>query len=175
MDFSSKCCILEVGKGMNSSLNKLSLMNNEQRIVQLFHDLNNQWNLNYRFEWGKKKRSLGTCNWGTKTIYIHRAFLQVPWEDLENTLRHEFAHALDARARGYSRHDAVWRNWCLVTGCRPDRCTQVDSKLLPPAKYSWVCPQHGVIASSHRQSKLKYRCAQCKSPVTQKLSAYELA
>jgi predicted SprT family Zn-dependent metalloprotease len=134
-------------------------------LEQLFIKLNSQYALGYKFAWGKKKRALGTCNYRKKIIFISRNFLQLPIETLENTMRHEFAHALDARERGVSAHDANWRKWCTVVGCRPERTTNVPKELKPQPKYYWVCNEHGKLHGVHRRSNKKYRCAKCKQAV----------
>jgi predicted SprT family Zn-dependent metalloprotease len=143
-------------------------ISNETKIAhlqRLFTEINTQYSLGYTFVLGNKKRSLGTCNWGKKWIIISRNYLQLPLEELEDTLKHEFAHALDARERGYSKHDNNWRKWCYVVGCRPNRTTNVPKELRPEPKYYWVCSEHGRLRGAHRKSNAFYRCAKCKTQV----------
>lgn len=66
------------------------------------------------------KDTFGTCNFVNKVISLSRRHVEEDeFEVVEDTLRHELAHALDAKIRGYSNHDKHWRKCARIMGATP--------------------------------------------------------
>src|SRR6516162_3752943 len=92
------------------------------------------------FAFNRRKRRLGQCVFPTKDrpgrieLSVHWVELAPP-EDLEDTIRHEIAHAL---AGPLAMHGPVWIAMCKVTGARPNRCNH--HKLMPKGAWRAKCP-----------------------------------
>ena len=88
-------------------------------------------------------------------------FLSTP-EEVEDTLRHEIAHAIDHERRGRTNHDRVWKTLAVACGARPERTFKGD---LPDdsieAAYRAVCPSCGATSGMHRQPIHARRCRAC--------------
>lgn len=71
-------------------------------------------------------------------LYVDHASV----ESIQNTILHEFAHALDWEERGRSDHGVHWRWWCEYLGMT-DIASQVDHDDIPDmplGKWEAVCP-----------------------------------
>lgn len=111
----------------------------------------------------RARRRLGACHIRKKriTLSAHLA-ASLPLADIEDTIRHEIAHAIDAERRGRSNHDATWKALAIACGAAPERTFRGD---LPDdahdAPYQAVCPGCGTTAGLRRQPVRAPRCRAC--------------
>lgn len=121
--------------------------------------------------WKKKyittKRAVGRCGPGRKMVELSTHFIKPNLSNgkahiLENTIRHEIAHALDAEVHPLRKlgHDWIWRNICIyTTGCTPDReQTGLDEGT---TKYTLQCNSCGQSAGISRRPKYDKACGVC--------------
>ena len=61
-------------------------------------------------------------------------------EEMENTVRHEIAHAIDFNRRGKSSHDQTWKLIAQEVGAVPKASCNINKNPLDmPHKYEYVC------------------------------------
>jgi len=87
----------------------------------------------WTFDLSNEKNTLGCCHYDKKRIVFSTYYIDIPWEEIEDTIRHEIAHALVGSDHG---HDAVWKRKCLEVGARAERCAPKEIK--SAAKYNYV-------------------------------------
>ena len=112
----------------------------------------------WSFTFHHRRRSLGTCNYTLRTIFLSKVLVPVTTlEEVRNTILHEIAHALTPG----QHHNHVWRRKAIEIGCTGTRCfdyteaqKSVVSKL---AKYKAVCV-NGHEHFKHRMPKSKRWC-----------------
>ena len=120
----------------------------------------------FKFKWGRGKKQLGACHYlhnSTEGRYISlsRSYVKLNSDELiEDTIRHEIAHALDVMDRGYSDHSWRWKTKCRLTGANPSRLK--SNVKAPKAKYESTC-SCGKTYKRHRiSSSSTYRCPRCR-------------
>lgn len=139
----------------------------KKRVSKLFAELKEEYKLyHYGLKFTTTTTQVGQCNWGKKLIKMSLRFMETcPWEETEDTLRHEFAHALDAKERGFSAHDANWRKWCKVTGAKPNSHKDLSDDQRPQKKYVILCDDCGevnqVSRNTGKYNKKEYICGTC--------------
>ena len=111
----------------------------------------------------RARRRLGACHTGKKRITVSAHLMpSLPPEEVEDTFRHEIAHAIDHERRGRTNHDRVWKTLAVACGARPERTFKGD---LPDdsieAAYRAVCPSCGATSGMHRQPIHARRCRAC--------------
>ena len=82
--------------------------------------------IGWRFSLNNSKRSCGLCNYTKKIIYISNCYISsktTTFEDIENAILHEIAHALTPG----ERHGKVWKAKAIAIGCNGERCCEVFS------------------------------------------------
>lgn len=117
--------------------------------------------LGYSFGYNNNKRRLGVHKRSGKRIEISQAFLNANAMNkatMENTIRHEIAHAIDWEVRGCSDHSWHWVRVAHAVGCTGDRCTVVKNQ--PKGKYTLRCP-NGHEEQMHRRPKRHRSCGEC--------------
>ena len=132
-------------------------------LFKLNRDINS-----WQISWNKRKGALGLCRYGPKLIEISAYMI---WggakkEVLNNTIRHEFAHALTP---GH-HHDEVWRSVALKLGCDGLRCSADETlSVTAPRRYEIKCKTHGdshFCMKRHNrpgiQKMNKWCCPKCK-------------
>lgn len=115
----------------------------------------------WTFGFDRARRRLGACHIGPKRITLSASLSQVlPLAEVEDTVRHEVAHAIDAERRGRSAHDRTWKAIARACGARPERTFRGD---LPDraAPYRAVCPSCGAAFGLYRQPVRAHRCRAC--------------
>lgn len=117
----------------------------------------------WTFGFDRARRRLGVCRIGEKRITLSAHLSQtLAASDVEDTIRHEIAHAVDVERRGRSAHDATWKALARVCGAAPERTFRGD---LPDdvdaAAYRAVCPSCGAASGLHRQPVHPRRCRAC--------------
>jgi predicted SprT family Zn-dependent metalloprotease len=138
----------------------LTLSQKKLKMASLFNQLKKQFKLPQRWEfrWTRAATQMGVCRIkprkGEYIIGISVKFLEkCSWETMEDTLRHEFAHALDYEKRGTTDHSYHWKKWCEVTGADPSRTEEISKEQAPQLKYLAMCKDCGVRKQVGRRSK----------------------
>jgi len=123
------------------------------------------------FDINERKTVLGFCNPKDKTISLSLPYITVlPIEEIEETIRHELAHAFDFETRGRSDHSIHWKIWAMRCGAKPERCYKGKNK--PNPKYVGVCPTCGNVRGTwYRKPRRNFYCAVCPRAY-QNVSAY---
>jgi predicted SprT family Zn-dependent metalloprotease len=114
----------------------------------------------YKFGFGRKKTSYGTCYYRKKEIKIHMYLSKVvKKEKVKDTILHEMAHAIDKGVNGFSSgHGAKWKSICREIGCKPSSSSSAASGIVKPSKYVMVIDNGGgyeYVSPVHRLSKKK--------------------
>ena len=100
--------------------------------------------LGWTFGFDRARRRLGACHIRTRRITLsHALSTALPPADVEDTIRHEIAHALDVATRGRTGHDAVWKAWAVRCGAAPARCYSGPLPTDAEAPYVCLCPACG--------------------------------
>jgi len=115
----------------------------------------------WKFQLSKTKRAVGDCHYATKTIRVSEHFISLsPWEQIEDTILHEIAHALVGWKHG---HDYVWKAMARKIGANPSRVTETA---VTTARYNYVmrCP---VCKREWKRYRMKRRNFGSKCPTCQ--------
>jgi predicted SprT family Zn-dependent metalloprotease len=119
---------------------------------------------NWSFEISNEKRAVGRCYHGRKKIVFSRHFLHIPWEQIEDTILHEIAHALVGSGNG---HNEVWKRKAKEIGASDKRCAPLGVKA--SAKYNYVikCPECDNKWYRYRMRERNFRaeCPSCRVQV----------
>lgn len=116
----------------------------------------------WSFGYDRARKRLGACHLRQRRITLS-AHLSRSLSDaeIEDTLRHEIAHAIDFERRGVSRHDATWKRIAIACGASPERCFDGDLPDDPSAPYVGTCPTCGERHDLYRQPVHPRRCRAC--------------
>lgn len=77
----------------------------------------------WHFALNRRKRALGLCSPGKRTIYLSSYYLtKVSEVETLDTIRHEIAHALDFDRNGKSDHGPRWKAIAREVGAKDERC-----------------------------------------------------
>ena len=110
----------------------------------------------------RARRRLGACHPAKRRITLSASLsAALPDAVVEDTIRHEIAHAIDFERRGRSPHDATWRRIAVACGATPDRCYAADLPTDDSAPYAAVCPTCGDRHALYRQPVHPRRCPGC--------------
>lgn len=117
------------------------------------------------FMFDNARRSFGQCKWGIGgyriTLSRHLTLINDETK-VRNTILHEIAHALDIDDRGYSNHDANWRQIALSIGCDGERCFSSKDVNIPTTKYTLKCENCGYETGKMKKSTTKTTaCGKC--------------
>ena len=118
------------------------------------------WEQGWRFAWMNRMRTLGLCKYGPKELLLSVAYVdRHDREHVEQTCRHEIAHALTPGAK----HGPEWQAVAIQLGVvDPKPCTEAD---MPEGR--WVAEHScGKRYSKHRKPKAPtggrfYYCPPC--------------
>lgn len=120
----------------------------------------------WEFKWDGGKRRAGLCDQGNNTISMSRhLFALRSFEDSNNTLLHEIAHAIVGCEHG---HNMVWQKKAAEIGC--DARRTFKSKPEERVKGNWrpYCPTGDHFAGPQRFRRPKgykertWICTSCK-------------
>ena len=118
--------------------------------------------LGWTFDFDRARKRLGACHLKRRKItlstYLTRSLSD---DEVEETLRHEIAHAIDAELRGTTNHDARWKAIAKACGARPDRCHSGPLPWDPKAPYVAECPSCEKRCTLYRQPVRPPRCPDC--------------
>jgi predicted SprT family Zn-dependent metalloprotease len=118
------------------------------------------WNLGWRFELADDVRTVGWCHHSIKRICYSKYFLHHGRAQIEDTLRHEIAHALVGPNEG---HNANWRRMAVMCGARPRRCAPQGVTPDKPHNFLMECPDCGQRWRRYRMRRRNYgsKCPEC--------------
>jgi predicted SprT family Zn-dependent metalloprotease len=120
--------------------------------------------LGWTFGFDRARRRLGACHSRTRRITLsHALSTALSPADVEDTIRHEIAHALDVATRGRTCHDAVWKAWAVRCGAAPARCYSGALPTDAEAPYACLCPACGQADGRHREPIHALRCVACRT------------
>ena len=86
--------------------------------------------IGWTFHINDNKRRLGVCKFRTKRIEVSERIL-VNRAELDDTIRHEIAHAL---AGSKAKHGPDWKKWAAYCGAKPQHCADADADIPQTAK-----------------------------------------
>lgn len=129
-------------------------------ILMHKHGLLGHW----KFRWHNKKRSLGTCSYVKKIIYLAKWYTELnDQSQVKDTILHEIAHALSYERYGRKGigHGKIWKSICREIGAEPRACTK--AKLNHPNNhYKYIDTCCGLTFKRHRLKKnVSYSCPKC--------------
>ena len=112
-----------------------------------------------------RKSALGICEYGKynkliKKVFISKTLLNKNLDkplDFEDTIRHEFAHAIDVEMRGHSNHDYHWQSICRAVGADDSRLHE-GFLVKPKGKYSATCVKCGNDYQKYRKPTRQSSC-----------------
>jgi predicted SprT family Zn-dependent metalloprotease len=119
----------------------------------------------WRFEFDNAVRRFGRCNYSAHKITLSRELVsRNDREQVEDTIRHEIAHALckpPIRVRGQKQesHGAEWKAMCAVTGAKPERCYDHEEVDAPRGDWTATCRGCGAVFHKFRLPKRDRWCA----------------
>ena len=106
------------------------------------------WSISFN----RRKTALGVCRYRSKTVEISVEFMETcDFETLENTIKHEIAHAIAGHA---AAHGPEWKAVHRSLGGTATRCTDVGDAR---PKHSWELyyPATGqVVSTYHRKPRV---------------------
>ena len=124
------------------------------RELLVEHDLNN-----YELGLHRGRRLLGKCWIDLHRITLSKYFVEAcQWADVKLTVLHEIAHAIDARRRGRTAHDRVFRQIAKSIGASTSRSRTLDKV---PRKYIGYCSFCLTEFGSYVNHKKGRYCAKC--------------
>ena len=117
------------------------------------------------FKFDNARKRFGMCQWGGGKYVVslskHLTLLNDE-PQVRDTILHEIAHALDVEDRGYSNHDANWRQIALSIGCNGERCYSSKEVVQPQMKYTVKCNNCGNESKAMRQPRRSSNaCGKC--------------
>lgn len=107
--------------------------------------------------WHNKKRTLGTCSYRHKTIFLSRPLTELNSEEtITDTILHEIAHAL---APADANHGLAWKLVAQSIGARPELCA--NNAVQVRGRWEAVCPTCGYTRQHHRRPTKERSCGVC--------------
>src|SRR5271168_4414451 len=107
----------------------------------------------WRFEFDDAKRRFGCCHrsvWQNKITLSRILVFRNDREQVEDTIRHEIAHALASPKGG---HGLEWESMCKRTGAKPVRCYSYDDVDAPWGDWRATCNGCGRVHHKFRRPK----------------------
>jgi predicted SprT family Zn-dependent metalloprotease len=107
------------------------------------------------FDWNRRKRALGTCNYTKKQIQLSIHFFNTLEgnDEIFDTILHEIAHAIAGVRAG---HGYAWRNVARKIGANPNRLACLPPEQKPKGRYGARYDSMGegeVVTYRHRYSE----------------------
>ncbi len=143
-------------------------LSKEDEIAKRFRSLMDLHGLyDWKFEFSNDIHTVGWCWYKEKTLKFSRKYTHHGWDEIEDTILHEIAHALvgpKVKAHGYE-----WQAMARRIGARPKTCAEshVRPKDVPDFKYVIKCPKCDKKWYRHRMKKRNFgsKCPRCHVPV----------
>lgn len=120
----------------------------------------------WRFAFNNSRTAFGYCCGEDKLISLSNilTFFETNDECVIDTIKHEIAHALDYKIRGFSKHDKTWKKLAIDIGCNGKRCGEENGIKLSHFyyKYHAKCKRCQTEFYRFRLSvKNSYACPKC--------------
>ena len=113
----------------------------ENEIAARFRLLMDEHGLyDWKFEFSNDIHTMGWCWYKEKTLKFSKRYTHHGWEEIEDTILHEIAHALVGPK--VKAHGVEWRRKARELGARPETCAEshVTPKDVPVKKFYLECP-----------------------------------
>ena len=139
------------------------LLNRNWKVDGKTYNLNE---LGWKFKgFDRSVRRLGVCSYGVRGKFIGLSKKMTELrsrEEVEQTIRHEIAHAIDVEIRGTSDHSWRWVNIASQCGYNGQKQSKVSDAAKVKA-YNWIafCENHGIIGGWTRKPKNNKLCSKC--------------
>jgi predicted SprT family Zn-dependent metalloprotease len=106
------------------------------KTAELAESLMRQFDVSgWKFEFDHAKMRCGLCSYRRKTISLSKHYVMLnSWAEIEDTIRHEIAHALTPADKG---HGEAWKRMAVKCGAKPERCT--SNAVSVPGRYYGIC------------------------------------
>ncbi len=118
----------------------------------------------WTFTFDNAKRRFGVCRGRRKIIGLSKTLVLLnlnDYEQINDTILHEMAHAFDYEIRGKSAHDNHWKMICREIGAKPQRCFSTQTVEMPKSKYTAVCSNCKTEVPIYRKPKRDASCGNC--------------
>lgn len=113
--------------------------------------------IGWTFHFDSARRRFGQCRYCDKVISLSKHLTQMnPLSQVENTIRHEIAHAIAGHAAG---HGYVWRQTARACGANPTRCYDSATVSAPSKPFVGKCPGCGLETRAFRRTRVA--CKRC--------------
>ena len=110
----------------------------------------------WRFEFDDSVRRFGCCKLSYRLITLSRELtLRNDRPQVEDTIRHEIAHALCGRLPNREWHGADWKRMCGRTGAKPVRCYDSDEVAAPKGDWQATCAGCGRLHHKFRRPQFR--------------------
>jgi predicted SprT family Zn-dependent metalloprotease len=77
----------------------------------------------WKFVYDQTKNRIGQCRYSSKEIGYSVHFIkETPMDEIEDTIRHEIAHALVGPGNG---HNQTWKLKAMIVGANPRSCSEI--------------------------------------------------
>ena len=117
----------------------------------------------WTFGLDRARTRLGACHPAQKRITVSGLLAgRLGRAEVEDTVRHEVAHAIDVERRGFTCHDATWKALARQCGARPARTYAGSRPPDPSAPYGAECPTCGRTRDLYREPVHAPRCGPCE-------------
>ena len=119
----------------------------------------------WTFRFNNRKKALGLCCYGPKTIELSKVWtIERSRREVLQTICHEIAHAF-TRGDG---HGPEWRAKCRELGIRPERCSSVSTEAQAKvARYAVKCQKCDAVVAYRQQRREavveRYRSNCCRA------------
>jgi predicted SprT family Zn-dependent metalloprotease len=113
----------------------------------------------WSFSYDHAKRRMGACHFSKKMITLSKHYVtRNDFANIEDTILHEIAHALDHKKRGTSDHGPKWKAIARQIGCKAARCGSAE---MPKGRFKYQCPNCKMKIHKHRRLKHQNVCLKC--------------
>ena len=120
----------------------------------------------WTFAFDKAKRRIGHTKFQEKIISLSITLIRngLSKDQVEETLRHEIAHAIDYENRGTSDHGAEWKSMARKCGANPERKESIPNEVVPDYRWYRRCPNCETIVGQYysKPTSDKYVCKSCR-------------
>ncbi len=115
------------------------------------------------------KRTLGQTKRTGLRAYLIRLSSYLSYDEMQDTMRHEFAHIMAGLRKGHGEH---WKEWARAVDATPERCAPRYPALTPLHNYACPSCDDQVIKTANRLRTKKWVCGRCKTPLEQFIYTY---
>lgn len=120
--------------------NDLHILEKRCQYIRLYaRSILDYWGLtdwHFQFNTRAKKR-IGQCDYNARTVELSYQYVQagMEWAQIDDTIRHEIAHAL---AGPLAKHGPHWKAWARKLGATPKARANIGADQAPASKYLYA-------------------------------------